>query len=185
MKRQVKECNNGLNIYFNKITRFAITMYVWTMYLTSKEKKRYKKFSLHLSTRKYPLTKVSPTLTLPLRTWLLSYPKLLPLFCHGWQKANNSSNHLVVTGRASILIVGVTIINLVLRCHRRRRGRRDEATKASLPSCNMIDTGVHLTQLINECVKASIHALKLRHDHFEGHTTHRRRKSGFQWSGRG
>ena len=26
MKRQVKECNNNLNIYINKNTRFAITM---------------------------------------------------------------------------------------------------------------------------------------------------------------
>ena len=35
----------------------------------------------------------------------------------------------------------------------------------------MIDTGVHLTQLITESVKASINALKLRHNGLESHTT--------------
>ena len=87
--------------------------------------------------------------------------------------ASNSSSHLVVTGRASILIliivVGVTII--VLRCLWKRRGRCHEATKASLLSGNTADTGVHLTQLITECVKASIHALKLCQDDLKGHTT--------------
>ena len=41
-----------------------------------------------------------------------------------------------------------------------RRGRLYEATKASLPSSNTTETGVHLTQLISKSVKASIHALK-------------------------
>ena len=114
-------------------------------------------------------------------------PKTTPIFGHKWQRASNSSNHLVVTGRAIILIliiIGVTIIVLILRCLWKRKGRCHKATKASLPSCNMTDTGVHLTQLITECVKASIHALKLRHDHLEGHTTRRRRRSRCRWSGR-
>ena len=53
-------------------------------------------------------------------------------------------------------------------------------------SCNMTDTGVHLIHLSNECIKASIHALKLHHDHLEGHTTREsRRKGGGRWSERG
>ena len=54
------------------------------MYLKSKEKKRYKKKVLTTSlintytppNKKY----LFPVLTLPLRLWLLSYPKLLPFF---------------------------------------------------------------------------------------------------------
>ena len=53
-----------------------------------------------------------------------------------------------------------------------------------MSSCNTTDTGVHLTQLITECVKVSIHALKLCHDHLKSHTTHRRRRSKYGWSGR-
>ena len=45
-------------------------------------------------------------------------------------------------------------------------------TKASLSSCYTTDMGVHLTQLISESVKASIHALKLHHDCLQGHITH-------------
>jgi len=36
--------------------------------------------------------------------------------------------------------------------------------------------GVHLTQLISENVKVSIHALKLRHDDLQGHITRCRRR---------
>ena len=42
----------------------------------------------------------------------------------------------------------------------------------------MTDTGVHLIQLSRECIKASIYALKLRHNHLKGHTTCRRKRSG-------
>ena len=109
-----------------------------------------------------------------------------PHFCHEWQRVSKSSSYLIVTGKASILIliliiiivVKVTIIVFVLRCLWRRRGRLYEATKASLPSSNTADTGVHLTQLITKCVKASIHALQLRHDRLEGHTTCRWRRCG-------
>ena len=102
-------------------------------------------------------------------------PKLLHFFYHEWQRVSKSSNHLIVTGWASILILIliliIIIIIVILRCLWRRRGRLYEATKASLPSSNTTDTGVHLTQLITECVKASIHALQLRHDRLESHTT--------------
>ena len=50
-------------------------------------------------------------------------------------------------------------------------------TKASLLSCYMINTGVHLTQLISESVKLSIHALKLRHNVLQGHITSQGRRS--------
>ena len=101
---------------------------------------------------------------------------ILP-FCHERQRISKSSSHLLIIGQANILIpiiiiiIRVTIIVLVLRCLLRRRGRLYEATKVSLPSSNTVDMGVHLTQLIIECVKVSIHALQLRHDHLEGHTT--------------
>ena len=91
-----------------------------------------------------------------------------------------SSRHFISTGRADIsilsiiIVIGVIIVLgclIVLECLRRRRGRLHKATKASLSSSNTSDTGIHLTQLINESVKASIHALKLCHDHIDGHTT--------------
>ena len=41
----------------------------------------------------------------------------------------------------------------------------------------MTNTGVHLTQLIAESVKASIHAHKLCHDGLKCHSTHRRQRS--------
>ena len=95
------------------------------------------------------------------------------------------SSQLIITGRASILISNsinittkVTTIVLVLRCLGRRRRRLYEATKASLSSSNMTDMGVHLIQLSSECIKASIHALKLCHDRLEGHTTRGGRRSG-------
>ena len=53
-----------------------------------------------------------------------------------------------------------------------------------MSSCNKTNTGVHLTQLIIESVEASIHALKLRHDVLECHSTRRRGKSGCGWSRR-
>ena len=81
-----------------------------------------------------------------------------------------SSRHLISAGRASIsiliiiVVVGVVIVLECLRCLGRRKGRLYKATKVSLPSSNMADTGVHLIQLSKKCTKASIHALKLHHD---------------------
>ena len=88
-----------------------------------------------------------------------------------------SSRHLVSVGRASIsiliiiVVVGVVIVLGCLRCLERRKGRLHKATKVSLLSGNMVDTGVHLIQLSKECIKASIHALKLCHDHIQSHTS--------------
>ena len=58
-----------------------------------------------------------------------------------------------------ITVVGVTIIIFILKCLWRRRGRLYEAIKVNLPLSNTANTGVYLTQLIIECVKANIHAL--------------------------
>ena len=80
-----------------------------------------------------------------------------------------SSRHLVSVGRASIsiliiiVVVGVVIVLGCLRCLERRKGRLHKATKVSLPSSNTADKGVHLIQLSRECIKESIHVLKLRH----------------------
>ena len=49
-------------------------------------------------------------LTLPLNTWLLSSQNYSH-FCHDWQRVSNSSSHLIVTKRASILI----LINITIR----------------------------------------------------------------------
>jgi len=99
------------------------------------------------------------------------------------------SSHLIIIGRARSLIlisitIRATIVILILRSLERRRGRLDEATKASLSSSNTTNTGVHLIHLNSECIKTSIHALKLRHDRLEGHTTRRRKRSRCGWSGR-
>ena len=84
--------------------------------------------------------------------------------------------HLIITRRASIIIITIITI-LICRSLWRRRQRSDETTKASLLSSYTTNTSVHLTQLIRESVKVSIHALKLHHDNSEGHTTSRGRRS--------
>ena len=55
-------------------------------------------------------------------------------------------------------------------------------TKASLSSCYTTDMGVHLTQLISESVKVSIHAFKLCHDDLQGHVTSRGRRRRGGWT---
>ena len=47
-----------------------------------------------------------------------------------------------------------------------------------MSSCYTTDTGVHLTQLIRESVKASIHALKLHYDSLKSHITSQGRRIG-------
>ena len=83
--------------------------------------------------------------------------------------------HLIINSKASILIliiiISTIIAILICRSLQRRRGRSGETIEASLSSFNTIDTGVHLTQLIIESVKASIHALKLHHDRLKSHNT--------------
>ena len=55
-------------------------------------------------------------------------------------------------------------------------------TKASLSSCYMTNTSVHLTQLISESAKVSIHAFKLSHDDLQGHITSRGRRRSGGWN---
>ena len=100
-----------------------------------------------------------------------------------------SSRHLVSARRASIsiliiiiIVIGVIIILGCLGCIKRSRGRLRKATKASLPSSNTADIGVHLIHLSSECIKASIHTLKLYYDRIQSHNSHRNRGSGGGWS---
>ena len=112
---------------------------------------------------------------------------ILP-FCHEWQKASTSSRHLIITGWAStitlisIIVVGVIVIILGFRG--RMRGGHSETTYDSLSLCDTTNTGVHLSQLITESVKTSIHVHKLCHDGLKCHSTHRGKGSGGGWSWR-
>jgi len=122
-------------------------------------------------------------LTLPLDTRLLSSSQNYFHFLSQMTKGKSlRGRHLLITGKASILILIIIIITiiavLIYRSIQRRRGRSGETTEESLLSCNTTDMGVHLTQLITESVKASNHTLKLSHDGLESHTTSRRRRSG-------
>ena len=102
-------------------------------------------------------------------------PKTTPLFLSRMTQGKSLRGcHLVITGKASIVLI-ITI--LIRRSLWRKRWKGSETTKKSLSSCYMTDTSVHLTHLISERVKVSIHALKLCHDGLEGHTTSRRRRS--------
>ena len=86
--------------------------------------------------------------------------------------------HLIITGRASILILIITsIVILISGSLWRRIWKGSETTKMSLSLCYTTDTGVHLTHLINERFKASIHVLKLCYDGLQGHTSYRSGKS--------
>ena len=78
-----------------------------------------------------------------------------------------------------IIITRAIIIALILRNLWRWRWRCSETTHDGLLSCKTINTGVHLTQLITESVKASIH------DGLKSHTTRERKRSRGGWSGRG
>ena len=94
------------------------------------------------------------------------------MYVNNGHRVRVSSRHLVSARRASISILIIIVIVLrCLRCHGRRRVRIHKATKESLLSRNTADMGVHLIQLSRECIKASIHVLKLRHDHVQSHTS--------------
>ena len=162
------------------------------MYLNKREKKKKKRYIKVLTTSfkiwTLPLTKIFYTNPPPMSmTTLIS--KLLPPFVMSDKGVSISSRHLVIAGWASIIvlitiIIRVTIVILVLRSLWGRRRRLDKTTKASLLSSNTVDTGVHLTQLITECVKASIHAQKLCHDSIYSHMTRKRKENGGGWSWR-
>ena len=106
--------------------------------------------------------------------------KITSPFCHEWKRIKVSSRNLI--GRASISII--IIFSLRIRSHWRRwrKSLRSEATYDRLPPCNTTDTNVHLIQLCRECIKASIHTLKLHHDVSKGHIIRRRGRSKCGWS---
>ena len=115
--------------------------------------------------------------------------RLLPLFCHEWQRASTLSRHLIIIGQASTIIliniiIAEAIITLILGRKWRWRRSNSETTHDSLSLCDTTNTGVHLTQLITESVKVSIHVHKLCHDGLKCHSTRRRWRSGGGWSGR-
>ena len=99
--------------------------------------------------------------------------KLLSLFITSDKGISTSSRHLIITRSAIIIILSIIsiagAITLILRCL--GRGSHCVTTHHSLSSRNTIDTGVHLTQLIAESVKASIHVHKLCHDGLKCHYT--------------
>ena len=57
-----------------------------------------------------------------------------------------------------------------------------KTTHDSMSSCYITNPGVHLTQIIIECVKASIHAHKLCHGGLKCHYNRRRRRCRGVWS---
>ena len=112
-------------------------------------------------------------LTLPLNyktTLIQNYSPFLSRMTKG---KSSKGRHLIITGKASILII-ITII--ICQSLWRRKWRGNETTKASLSSCYTTDTSVHLTHLIGERVR--LHALKLHHDGLQGHTSCQRRSRG-------
>ena len=120
-------------------------------------------------------------LTLPLNTRLLSSQNYSPFLSRMTKDESSRGRHLIITGRAIILIL-IIITILICQSLWRKRWRSGEASKTSLSSYYTNDIGVHLTQLIRESVKASIHALKLRHDSVQSHTSRSSRGSGGGWS---
>ena len=118
-------------------------------------------------------------LTLPLCVRLLLYQNYSPL----WQRVRTSDRHLIITGRASTIvlistIIARAIITLILGSRWRWRRSNSETTHSNLSSCNTTNTGVYLIQLIIKSVKASIHAHKLCHNGLKCHSTRRRWRGG-------
>ena len=108
--------------------------------------------------------------------------KTISLFCHEWQRVRVSTRHLISAGRASISILTIIIVVRAivvlgcLKCLKRRKGRLHKVTKASLPSGNTVDTGVHLIQLSRECIKTSIHTEAAPWSHLESHLPQKKRE---------
>ena len=102
--------------------------------------------------------------------------KLLPLFLSPMINGKSlRGRHLIITERASIILIITSIIILISRGLWRRRWRRSKTDNASLSACYATNSGVHLTHLICEIVKmttkVNLHSLKLHHDGLQDHTT--------------
>ena len=136
-------------------------------------KEKIQKSSLHPSKNTPPISYINPP-PMSITTFI---SKLLPLFVMRDKGVSTSNRHLIITRRASIIILINIIIagaidTLILRSRWRWRGSRSEITHDSLSLCDTTNTGVHLTQLITKSVKASIHANKLCRDGLKCHSTH-------------
>ena len=132
-------------------------------------KEKIQKSSLHPLIYTPPISYTNPSLI----SMTILILKLLPFFCHGWQRASKSSRHLIIIRRAIIIIIismitAGAIVTLILKGWWRWRGSDSETTHNRLLSCDATNMGVHLTQLI---VKPSIHAHKLCHDGLKCHST--------------
>ena len=145
-------------------------------------KKIYKVLTTSLNINTPPISYTNPS-SMSMTT-LIS--KLLSLFVTSDKVVSTSSKHLIIIQWAIIIILGIIsivgAITLILRCL--SRGSHCVTTHHNLSSCDTTDMSVHLTQLITESVKASIHAHKLYHDGLKCHSTHWRRRSIGGWSGR-
>ena len=159
-------------------------MYVnkWSQdrYTRCKRKKRKEHKNLTTSLKKYTHSlyqKLSYTNSPPKykTTVIQNYSPFL-----SWMTKGKSlrGHHLIISRKASIII-------LITWSLWKRRWRRSETTKASLLTSNATDASVHLTHLIGEIVKMSIHPLKLGDYGLQGHISCRRRRSrgGRSWEG--
>ena len=161
------------------------------MYLKKKEierKEKIQKSLLHPSYTHSPYQKNSYINPPPISmTTLIS--KLLPLFVtsdKGQVHQVNISSSLGELVPSSSSASSLPKPSSLLASDASGEGEEAtvKTTHGSLSSCNTIDTSAHLTQLITESVKASIHVHKLCHDGLKCHSTRRRRRSGSGWSGR-
>ena len=139
-------------------------------------KEKYIRSLLHPSKTIYtpPIKKMSYTNSPPKykTTLIQNYSPFLSRMTKG---KSLRGCHLVITRRASIVLIITNIIILISRGLWRRRWRGSATTMARLSTGNVIDSGVYLTHLIGEIVKTStkisLHPLKLRHDGLQGHTS--------------
>ena len=99
--------------------------------------------------------KKSPILTLPLSTRLISNQNYSPFLSRMTKGKSLRGRHLVITRRASIILMIISIITLISQGLWRRRGRRSKAVDACLSACNTSYPSVHLTHLISEIVKTT------------------------------
>ena len=155
--------------------KWSQDQYTWGK--SKRKKRKYIIISLHPSKYKHSPKQKYHLLTLPLNTWLLSSQNYSPFLSQMPKCKSLRSHHLII-----IIIISILVLRILWR--KRRRWRRGEATHASLSSCDTTNTGVHLKQLNSECIKVSIHVLKLCHDDLKHHTTTRRRGSKGGWNGR-
>ena len=129
-----------------------------------KEKRYIQVLTTSLNINTPPISYTNP----PPMSMTTLISKLIPLFVTSDKGVSTSSRHLIITRRAIIIIL--SIISTAIRCL--GRGSHCVTTHHSLSSHDTTDTGIHLTQLIAESVKASIHVHKLCHNGLKCHSTH-------------